>query len=112
MYLILNYDAEAQEMTFQCDCGEVITEDTSSFNSTYREDIGGFENFSIYCENCNGLNFIAMTIPLHEKEEPEGVVELMSPETIESRKHVRDFIWDKRQDLQEVDREEYNKQFE
>ena len=105
----ISYDAENDLFVYECDCGKMLEQDVTDFISVYSEDFAEYTNYAFRCD-CRMIHTINMNIPAGDYEEIDLELGLMPFYEINARKAVRDFMWDKREDLMEMDRDEYNEQ--
>lgn len=108
--MIKSYDETTDTLIFECQCTNIITNDCTNYVCTSCTD----DLFKFECSECGDVIFLNMNIPIGAYDEYELEQTVMTPEVIAERRALRDFMWAKRQDLQELDRaavdqESYNK---
>lgn len=99
-----------EQLTVTCPlCGTESVHDLSGWTSCPNVDFGGFENYTAICtlEDCGGAIAVNLDIPvLYDMD--LWAMELLAPQNDQMvREVLRDLIWDKRADLQGIDREAY-----
>ena len=106
-----SYDKQNDSIKYVCpNCNQMVVVDCSDFASGQSPNQFGeleFENFIVDCE-CGATTLFNLQIPECDYSELDLEEEVFTYEQINLRNQVRDFMWAKRSDLKQLDRNKFN----